>query len=840
VSLADLAAPPQPDTFYLACSTSVPGKTFAVLSYSVSHNEADVALHLEQERYHDDAGAPVALACSWDQASNDTSTFLVATLSDNSLRTVRFWPRKLVPRCYDHLEYGNTNTAVDIAAPPWGTGSWAAVVGTHDLGSSADVLVYRRDMDYSWAWSQVASMPQGNKHKNVKDGGCLAYDRVDGAPYVYALKGNNTYEFYRYGLGQNALSWEARESIPAIGRSGNKKAVKKGAALAAEPEGGKLYAVKGNNTREFWAYDPAARVWTQKADVPRGFVGKYVKEGSGLLAVPVSGAVCVYLLKGSGTNEFFRYHIEDDFWETMASAPTGLSGKTFKNGSALTYDYTLCGDIYALKGSYNEFFAYSILENTWTTKAPLPKQAPGSAKKTKAKDGAGLAYHMGHVFALKGGNTNEFWAYDPNWNLWTFEAPVPTVLKKVKGGGALVSVLPVNPNALYALRGNNTLEFWRCHETANPSSPETDNPSSPGANEVLVAAGENAATPRWSPEGAWVAYVKPDAYGHDQVYKAPVGGGSETQLTSSGNFASPVWSPSGGWIAAEYRLADDSNAQLALIPDSGGSVTVLTSSSGDHCTPEWKLDGSGVYFARDDDTGYSQLYFVPATGGSEQALTTSSYDHTLPKPLSATEVICLRDDDNGFSQVYRVDPNTGQEVALTSSACDHENLTVAPGQRLIACEEVTEDGNSRIIEFSADGGSENALTGSSYSYENPSFDYDALKLYCLKRTGTGSAVCVIDGITGALTELTDDDADRESPSCGIILTDTGSFASAVYVRGDSIYRTTGISIPGCPALLDTPASAHERRRGDVCLRELLRQGEVRPGRRRRVAVLADD
>jgi hypothetical protein len=141
----------------------------------------------------------------------------------------------------------------------------------------------------------------------------------------------------------------------------------------------------------------------------------------------------------------------------MADAPPCASGKPYKNGSSLAYDG---GDtIFALKGSYNEFAAYSITGNNWVTKDNLPLVAPPSTKKTKVKDGSQIAYAGRVVYALKGGKTDEFWTYKCNDHTWSAATPLTPGSKKVKGGGALVTARDVN--ALYAFRGNNTLEFWK-------------------------------------------------------------------------------------------------------------------------------------------------------------------------------------------------------------------------------------------------------------------------------------------------------------------------------------------------------------------------------------------
>jgi hypothetical protein len=89
------------------------------------------------------------------------------------------------------------------------------------------------------------------------------------------------------------------------------------------------------------------------ADVPTGG-GKTVKEGAGAAGVTVNDTGYVYLLKGSGTDEFCCYNTLTNAWETKASAPYGASGKPFKHGSCLAG--TRADRLYALKGSYNEFF----------------------------------------------------------------------------------------------------------------------------------------------------------------------------------------------------------------------------------------------------------------------------------------------------------------------------------------------------------------------------------------------------------------------------------------------------------------------------------------------------
>jgi len=306
-------------------------------------------------------------------------------------------------------------------------------------------------------WVQVADLPLGGRYKPVNVGGALCAGSEPGndTGFVYAFKGNGTCEFYRYNIIAN--TWIARETIPAVNRLGKNKAVKKGASLVFGTNG-KIYATKGNGTLDLWEYDPATRVWTQKADVPAG-TKKTCKEGVGTVAVCEAGTNCIYLLKGSGTYDFYRYDADADVWDaSLVPAPAGPAYKPYKSGSCLVYDG---GDtIYALKGRINEFYAYALSGARWdfTARDPLPLIGASGSKK-KVNDGSGMAYFKGAAYALKGGNTNEFWRFNCRDHKWSEQPQLTAGAKRVNAGGALC--YSAANRTLYAFRGNNTREFWQ-------------------------------------------------------------------------------------------------------------------------------------------------------------------------------------------------------------------------------------------------------------------------------------------------------------------------------------------------------------------------------------------
>jgi hypothetical protein len=320
-------------------------------------------------------------------------------------------------------------------------------------------------------WVLRAGIPAGPRARGVKDGGALACGD-DGM--IYALKGNSTVEFYRYDPLRD--NWQTRESLPRANREGRKRTVKKGGSLAAAA--GRVYALKGGQTLDFWEYDGdtlGTGRWSQRSDVPLG--RSRIRGGAGLTTVNRQDTIYVYLLKGSGTCEFYRYDPRSDVWQTLHSAPVGISGKGFKKGSCLTSDGV--STVYALKGGTNELFAYDIASDSWARRAGLPLVG-GSGKRRKSGDGASLVYHGGRIHALKGGNTLEFWCYRTWADVWIEDDDLPVSGgKKVKAGGGLA----FSTGALFALKGNKTHEFLIYVPSAIG-----DQPSAAGVN--VVSCGE--------------------------------------------------------------------------------------------------------------------------------------------------------------------------------------------------------------------------------------------------------------------------------------------------------------------------------------------------------------
>jgi hypothetical protein len=299
-------------------------------------------------------------------------------------------------------------------------------------------------------WTEMSSMPDAPSNRRVKDGAWLVYDFSRGR--AYAAKGNKTSDFYTYSLLLD--TWVLRSSIP-LGRE--QKQPGKGAAGCATGTGF-IYAVKGNNTCGFYRYDIDADTWLQMRDVPLGTGNRKVKGGAGMVYVEKPEGGQVYLLKGI-KSEFYRYDPAQDTWFTLADAPRILSDKWDK-GSWLVHDGTRTA--YAHKAKYHEFFCYDTDGDSWhhAPRTGMPFMGR-SGRNKKSKDGGTGAFFHGSVFALKGGNTQEFWKYVPGSDSWIELDTIPTLgssgaRRKIKAGASIAGM----SSGLGVLKGNKTGEFW--------------------------------------------------------------------------------------------------------------------------------------------------------------------------------------------------------------------------------------------------------------------------------------------------------------------------------------------------------------------------------------------
>jgi len=357
-----------------------------------------------------------------------------------------------------------------VVLPIGSTGYWWAQA-KNPTGASAQTINATYVVGHGYTYPK--RKPYGKK-KTVKHGGAVAHRRKRRSAgleqpddYLYLLNGNNTRDFLRYSTWND--TWTPACSLPAGPRN---KRVKTGASLIADTD--YAYAFKGGGTNEFYRYDPNSDAWTA-LPFPTFFKG--LKGGFAALA-DIGSLSYIYAGSGSSNNEYSRYNIGTGAWETPF--PPTLPVVKAKIGSSFTVDTS--GHLFFLLGGYGENQFYSLNLNNpgegWVQKTSLPLIAV--TKKKKVKEGGCIEYFQGKIYAVKGGNTREFWSYDPALNNWTYicevgdGSPVPPA-KGISCGRSLTA----NDFGIYILFGNNTDDFYffagAMETPAAPPNPQTAN-----------------------------------------------------------------------------------------------------------------------------------------------------------------------------------------------------------------------------------------------------------------------------------------------------------------------------------------------------------------------------
>jgi len=256
---------------------------------------------------------------------------------------------------------------------------------------------------------------------NIDRGGSLAYT---GGDRVYALRGNNSRNFGYYSI--SADQWFSLANTP--------NTVRQGGALVYAG-GNYLYALRGRNSYNFWRYNITTNNWSNLEDT----ISQVTRGG----ALVYAGGNFLYALRGN-SNIFWRYNISSDSWSSRANTPDPVSF-----GSDLVF--TGGNYIYAFRGrNRTNFWRYNISANSWSSLQNAP---------ANVNNGGSLAYNGGdYIYALRGNSTG-FWRYTVTMDSWTVLTDAPS---NVGRGGSLVFT---HSQGGFAFRGRFTRDFWEFEVT---------------------------------------------------------------------------------------------------------------------------------------------------------------------------------------------------------------------------------------------------------------------------------------------------------------------------------------------------------------------------------------
>ena len=201
----------------------------------------------------------------------------------------------------------------------------------------------------------------------------------------------------------------------------------------------------------------------------------------------------------------------------------------------------------------------------------------------------------------------------------------------------------------------------------------------------LLSSTENAASPRWSPDGKQLAFVS-SSTGSSQIHLRWMDNGDVAVVTHLQSSPSSLsWSPDGKWLAFTMSVKAPSETIVKPRPKPKGAkwadkpITVSTT--------RYQYDGRGIVAP-----AYRHIFIVPSEGGSARQLTSGNFNHggSLSWSPDSAQIFfsAYRQDDwelvSDEADIYAVDIATHALTQITSEPGAERSPRVSPNGRMLA------------------------------------------------------------------------------------------------------------------------------------------------------------
>lgn len=113
--------------------------------------------------------------------------------------------------------------------------------------------------------------------------------------------------------------------------------------------------------------------------------------------------------------------------------------------------------------------------------------------------------------------------------------------------------------------------------------------------ETVVSVGSAIAGPQPSPDGKKLVFMS-GTTDHTDIWVSNLDGSSPRKLTNLGRCGTPRWSPDGRWIAFDSD-GRSGQAGIYVVSADGGEPQTLVVDKWNNMTPSWSGDGKWIYFA---------------------------------------------------------------------------------------------------------------------------------------------------------------------------------------------------------------------------------------------------
>lgn len=178
-----------------------------------------------------------------------------------------------------------------------------------------------------------------------------------------------------------------------------------------------------------------------------------------------------------------------------------------------------------------------------------------------------------------------------------------------------------------------------------------------------------------------------DKRSHLSIIDAATGAARQITSGDDWNDTDPKWSPDGARIAfvsdrSGKEYDESKTSDVWTIPATGGEPTIVSASHGRNTSPAWSPDGRTIAFLNsEDEDAASIVLLAPANGGSfKQAASALDMNPTNLQWDENGRVLYFETVARGENHLYRIDPHLGALSAVTSGPRAVRSVNLARGR----------------------------------------------------------------------------------------------------------------------------------------------------------------
>ena len=314
------------------------------------------------------------------------------------------------------------------------------------------------------------------------------------------------------------------------------------------------------------------------------------------------------------------------------------------------------------------------------------------------------------------------------------------------------------------------------------SLPEGDEviliPAMGGAERRISSLNSRQTSVSFSPDGQNLAVVESGSNNQERgIFLVNINTGERRKLTAPTGFAAdttPRFSP-GGANLAFLRSFDDLKQEIFVVPVTGGEARQLTFDNTGIRSLAWSADGEKIFFVSFRSTEQPNLWQIIAAGGEPALIATGSKNMTniavSPDGKTVAFAEAARDEN-----IWQMKLGESWRKFAASARPDHSPHVSPDGKRVVFASDRT--GHQEIWIADADGKNQRQLTYSSGNAGSPRFSPDGNFVAYDSQSGTANDIFIISSEGGAPRRLTD------SPDSRNVLPSWSADGQFVYFRSN--------------------------------------------------------